>query len=397
MRTTFGIGFYCRSSKTDRKGKAPVEVGITLNGKRAFISLPRKEYPEEFRKLYTAKRNNPVREFCSAMEYNINTAMTELIRNGKPLTVSNIKEYVQTGGIKSYTIGNLFDDYLAYYKKRVGIDLTPGAYRKFELSKELFFAKSGMKEDDEVTALTNAVVLNYYAELKKSYKNASYASYMAKLKTLVKFGIDNGKITVNPFATVKVQRDKPIIQVLTEEELKVIKDAELPASLARVRDCFIFQAYSGLSYIDLEHLKKEDIQFFESEDVDSDGKRIGNQRVAYIRKNRIKSGVEYIAVLLPGAIEILEKYDYKLPVISNQKVNSYLHIIENQILIKKSLHSHLARHSYCNLLLNKYKVRAETVAKAMGHTTPKTTLRFYADISAETTIDEISQKFSVNF
>lgn len=388
MRTTFGICFYCRDSKKDKKGKSPIEVGLTLNGKRVFIALPRKESPEVFKKEYTARRNNNTKEFCTSIEHNINTAMTELVKHGKPLTVNNIKEYIQTGGIKSYTIGNLFDDYLNYYRKRVGVDITQGSFRKFELSKELFFSKSGMKEDDEATALTNAVILNYYAELKKSYKNASYVSYLAKLKTIVRFAIDNGKLSSNPFSTVRIHRDKPAIQVLSEKEIETIKNAELPASLERVRDCFLFQTYSGLSFIDLEHLQKEDIKFFEGENLD-------NQRIAYIRKNRIKSGVEYTAVLLPGAIEILEKYDYRLPVISNQKVNSYLHAIEGLIMINKSLHSHLARHSYCNLLLNKYKVRAETVAKAMGHTTPKTTLKFYADISSDTTITEISQKFVV--
>lgn len=157
----------------------------------------------------------------------------------------------------------------------------------------------------------------------------------------------------------------------------------------------VFGNNKVLSYIDLEHLTKEDIQFFESDNLDDSCKTIGGKRVAYIRKNRIKSGVEYISVLLPGAIEILEKYDYRLQVIANQKVNAYLHTIEGLISFKKSLHSHLARHTYCNLLLNKYKVRAETVAKAMGHTTPKTTLKFYADISAETTVTEISQKFAI--
>lgn len=387
MRTTFGISFYCRSSKVGKNGKAPIEIGITLNGKRTFIALPRKEEPEVFKKAFTSRRSSDIKEFTKAVETNVNMAMTELTRHGMPLTTSNIKEYIKSGGIKTYTIGNLFDDYLTYYKKRVGVDLTQGSYRKFELSKELFFEKSGMHPEDEATALTNLVILNYYAELKKTYKNASYASYMAKLKTVVRFAIDNGKLSVNPFSTVRVHRDKPVIQVLTETEIEQIKNADnLTPALERVRDCFLFQTYSGLSYIDLEHLKKEDIKFYDN----PDGKKI-----PYIRKNRIKSGVEYTAVLLPGAVEILEKYDYKLPVISNQKVNTSLHAIETAIMLNKSLHSHLARHSYCNLLLNKYKIRAETVAKAMGHTTPKTTLKFYADISSDTTITEISQKFVV--
>lgn len=90
-------------------------------------------------------------------------------------------------------------------------------------------------------------------------------------------------------------------------------------------------------------MTKEDIQFFESDNLDDSCKTIGGKRVAYIRKNRIKSGVEYISVLLPGAIEILEKYDYRLPVIANQIVNSFLHEIENLCGIKKSLHSVLRR------------------------------------------------------
>lgn len=379
MRATFGIGFYCRSSKANRKGQAPVEVGITLNGKRAFIATPRKETPASFRKAITARKNNDIKDYCAAVERNINNAVTALTKQGAAVTARTLKDYIVSGGVKTYTIGQLFDDYLRYYKKRVGVDLTYGAYRKFELSKELFFKLSGMKEEDEATALTNGVVLNYYAELKKVYKNSSYTSYMAKLKTLVKFGIDNGKLVVNPFSTVKIQRDKPNIEVLNEREIEMIKNAELPLSLARVRDCFLFQLCSGLSYIDLEHLRKEDIQ-------EKDG-------IYFIRKNRIKTGTEYVSVLLPNAYEILEKYDFHLPVISNQKINSYLHNIENLLFLDKKLHTHLARHTYAYLLLNKYGVRAETTARAMGHTSPKTTLKFYANISPDTTINEIGGNF----
>lgn len=378
MRTTFGICFYCRSSKAGKKGKAPIEVGLTLNGKRAFIALPRKEFPETFKKEISARKNNGTKEFCNAMEQNINNAVTELMKQGIPVTTHTIKEYVKSGGIKTYTLQNLFDDYLTYYRKRVGVDLTQGSYRKFELSKELFFAKSGLKPDDEITALTNITILNYYAELKKIYKNSSYVSYMAKLKTIVKFAIDNGKLTVNPFSTVKVQRDKPNIEVLSDSEIQAIKEVPLCPSLDRVRDCFLFQLYSGLSFIDLEHLREDDIQ--------------ENNGVYYIRKNRIKSGVEYVAVLLPDAKQLLEKYDYRLPVISNQKTNVYLHQIEKLIGLRKSLHSHAARHTYAHLLLNKFGIRAETTARAMGHTSPKTTLKFYANITADTTVEEIGLK-----
>ena len=39
-RTTATITFYCRESKVDRNGFAPIEAVITLNGKRSVISMP---------------------------------------------------------------------------------------------------------------------------------------------------------------------------------------------------------------------------------------------------------------------------------------------------------------------------------------------------------------------
>ena len=372
---TFNFQFYVRSSKANKSGYAPLEIAFTVNGKRRFVNLPYKCLPADFNRKRKPKE---LLDYIAAMRKRVNEILAEMASKGIPVTAKTLGDILKTGGFKTYTLGNLFNDYLTYYKKRVGVDLTHGAYRKFELSKELFFSKSGLTEQDEVTALTNIVVLNYCAELKKVYKNASYASYMAKLKTIVKFAIDNGKLTVNPFSTFKIQRDKPNIEVLSEKEINGIKIGDFGTSLNKVRDCFLFQLYSGLSFIDLEHLRKEDIQ--------------ENNGVYFIRKNRIKSGVEYTAVLLPGAIELLEKYDYCLPVISNQKTNIYLHQIERVLGLNKSLHSHIARHTYAYLLLNKLGVRAETTARALGHTSPKTTLRFYANISSETTVNEIGAK-----
>ena len=83
----------------------------------------------------------------------------------------------------------------------------------------------------------------------------------------------------------------------------------------------------------------------------------------------------------------------QLKVISNQKMNSYLHIIERQIGFKKSLHSHLARHTYCTMLLNK-GIRLETVSKAAGHKNTKITQQFYAHLEDKTVINEVSAAFN---
>lgn len=54
--TTLNVSFYCRPCKADKKGRAPVELSLIINGERAIITLPRKEYPEVFKKQMAMKK-----------------------------------------------------------------------------------------------------------------------------------------------------------------------------------------------------------------------------------------------------------------------------------------------------------------------------------------------------
>lgn len=42
----------------------------------------------------------------------------------------------------SYTVEDLFNEYYAILKKRVGVNLTKGVYRKYELNKEIFYKEA---------------------------------------------------------------------------------------------------------------------------------------------------------------------------------------------------------------------------------------------------------------
>ena len=48
-RSTANVSFYCRESKKNKDGLAPIEMVIILNTRRCFIQLPRKEYPSQFK------------------------------------------------------------------------------------------------------------------------------------------------------------------------------------------------------------------------------------------------------------------------------------------------------------------------------------------------------------
>jgi hypothetical protein len=53
----------------------------------------------------------------------------------------------------------------------------------------------------------------------------------------------------------------------------------------------------------------------------------------------VKTGVDFDVPILPQVTDILKKYDYKLPVLSNQKMNAYLKEIGDICGIEKPDHT----------------------------------------------------------
>lgn len=374
MRTTNSIQFYCRKSKENKNGESPLEMSICLNGERKFINLPIKFKPEEFNRK---RQPQTIQESLAIWRNKINSIINELMLNNIPLTATNIRTTIQTGGVKSYTVQNLFDDYLNILRKRIDKDLSSGVYRKYELVKEQFL--NYVNPNAEVTTITNNIIQNYYADLKQKYDDSTTAGYMRKLKTFIKFGMDNDKIKINPFQNIKITRPQKDIDFLTENEInKLASTSTGNTSLDKVKDCFIVMCGTGMAYSDIKQFHKDDLQ--------------SDHGTYYINKKREKTGVEYTSVVLPFAASVINKYDGRLPVISNQKFNAYLHTIEVILNIKKKLHTHLARHSYATLLLNK-GVKLETVSKTLCHSSTKMTTTYYAKYLPQTIVAEVAKAF----
>ena len=123
--TTLNVSFYCRPCKASKKGLAPIELSLIINGERAYITLPRKEYPETFKKSIGMKKTNPVKEYLEATRGRLNDIITEMMDEGIMLNTQTLSEYFRYGGVKRYTVQMLFDEYIGLLKNRVNVDLTP--------------------------------------------------------------------------------------------------------------------------------------------------------------------------------------------------------------------------------------------------------------------------------
>ena len=238
-----------------------------------------------------------------------------------------------------------------YGKIKKLADLTPANIRAFD---------RWLRDTGERTDVT---VWGYHKRIKK---------YTRILKL-------NEIIEQDPYELCKIPHGHSKMRTpLSEEELVKLRHVQLKDKLDRVRDLFIFAAYTGLSYVDVQRF-----------DFDTMAVRIG--RMYYINSTRLKTGTEFYTPILKPALHVLEKYDYKLPRITNQKANEYLHVIEVIVGFQKSLTFHLARHSFATLALA-HDVPIEDVAKMLGHTDIKTT-QIYCKV-LKTTIERHSVALS---
>lgn len=161
---------------------------------------------------------------------------------------------------------------------------------------------------------------------------------------------------------------------LTEEELTKIMIKKFPTKrLEQVRDVFLFSCFTGLAYIDVKRLSKDDIR------TSFDGN-------LWILTKRKKSDVAVTVPLMKIPQKILAKYegalpeDKILPVLSNQKMNAYLKEIADVCGITKNLTFHLARHTFATTVTLSKGISIETVSKMLGHTNIQTT-QIYARIT----------------
>ena len=197
--------------------------------------------------------------------------------------------------------------------------------------------------------------------------------FVQRFHSVLIYAKNSGLNFVDPFGSFKFSFDKVDRGYLNQDEIDLIYNKEFSsARLAQVRDMFIFSCYTGLSYIDLCNLTKEDIK------LAFDGK-------LWIMIKREKTGVDSNVPLLEIPKQILAKYEDKmkdgklLPVISNQKMNEYLGEIAAICQINKRITFHLARHTFATEICLTQGVPIESVSKMLGHTNIQTT-QIYARV-----------------
>ena len=355
------------SNDKDRKGLVQLEV--YHDGKRKWYGTGVKLLKKHWRPGAMAVGflgSTQVNERLMAMMGIATGYVNDLIRHGRPFDFSGMDHVLRTGSGDS-------GSFVAFMQERIDNrrDITDGTLRHHKVVLSAIGEFGRIFLFDDLTA-RNIRALDDWLRV-KGIKETTVYNYHKIIKSYVHEAIRYGMMDEgdNPYKLIRVKRGKAAERVtLTVDELDRLKTADIPdRKVSRVRDLFVFQCVTGLSYADMATL-----------DMGRSATDIGGGRML-INGRRVKTGEDYTVVLLPSAVEILDRYDWRLPIISNQKYNDYLKLATHYAGIRKTLTSHCGRHTFATIAINN-GVPVEVVSRILGHTSIKTT-QIYAKVLSE--------------
>jgi integrase/recombinase XerD len=386
---TFSIHFWLNTAKS-KDGFAPIYARVTVDGKRAEISLKcqTKVTYWDTKSKKTTLRTPEGKELNAYLDQ----VKAKLLLCYKQLTSDF--ELVTANSIKARFVGQdeehkTLMDLVTYHNENMAGVLRQGTLKNYYTTENYlkrFLVNKKKTRDIYLKHIKYSFIIDFEQYLRKgpSLQNANplnnngIMKHLERLRKLMNFAMDLEWLDKNPFARYKLKFNKHKKEFLSKEELQVFREAIIDdKGHQNVLDVFLFSCYTGLSYTDVKNLTEDNIV----KGID------GNY---WIFTQREKNEQPVKIPILDEAWNILKKYgSYAeknngklLPVYSNQKVNVYLKEIASDLDIHKNLTFHSARHTFATTVMLSNGVPIETVSKLLGHTKISTT-QIYARVLEE--------------
>jgi site-specific recombinase XerD len=384
MKQNYSLLFWLNTSRMQLE-KAAIYCRITVNGKRAELSVKRFIEPSKWIKTAgmvkgsseEARIINNQLDIIRTSIYRIYVEQTSL---GKFITSDLLKNEFLGNTQKEKTFLEAFKYHNDQMKELIGVDVVKSTHTKFETvyKKCSDFLKKRIKRSDVyLKELDYKFITDFEHYLKtEGIAHNTAMKYIRNVKKVINQTVLNGWLPRNPFAQFKCSTHAVIREILDEAELSALYSKEFKQErLEEVRDVFLFCCFTGYAFIDVFKLKQTDV----AKGIDGD---------CWIFTRRTKTNTVSNVPLLPQAEEIVNKYkDHPkcvqsgklLPVNSNQKMNAYLKEIATLCNINKELTMHIARHTFATTVTLSNGVPIESVSKMLGHKKLATT-QIYAKV-----------------
>ncbi len=354
----------------DRKGQASakktgvVDLRISQGKVRKYISTGIQLFPKEWTNGSVVSRKDwkEVNDQLQVLKKKCSEIITKMMD----------EENLDLNAVPSLLKGKLAQQqtFIAYVKelgKKRFVKVASGTKEHYLL---FFRFLEDWKGIVSFADITEKNVMSMDEELSsRGLKECTRWNYHKLLKSFVTRAVEDGLVAKNPYTRLDIKRgnESGLTRFLTPAEFHQLERSIIPTeSLRKVRDLFVFQTYTMMAYSDLAAF-----------DFDKCVK-VGKETV--YKAKRIKTGEDFTIVIMKPAMNILKRYDYKLPIISNVKYNLYLKAAVRFAKIEKPVTTHWARHTGATLLLNEGDVPMHIVQHILGHASIRETERTYAKV-----------------
>ena len=298
---------------------------------------------------------------------------------GLAYTAEQLVREWQGGGQPKTTLLQAWALFVEARRPLVGLSLSPGKLAQ-DVARgahlEAFLRSQrlpGVLPDDFGPGLADDLLLYLRARCQHSQNYA--AKIMQTVKQVLRYCVRRKYATRHPLDGYVLRfAPAPPAKFLTADELtRLQRFGFSSAPLRAAADCFLFQCYTGLAYVDLARFRR------------GEHTRLGPDGRPWLYMNRSKtqhsSAQEATVPLLPEALALLAYYGESLPVPTNQVYNRYLKEIAAVLGFDNlGLTSHVGRKTAgAQFLAAGFSL--EAVSKMLGHSNVLITQRLYVQVT----------------
>ena len=297
---------------------------------------------------------------------------------------------------------HFFDTYNQFLEYNKKMNSWAGAtLKKYETLEKILLEFEQVKKYTLTFSKINDIFLSEFTDFcytNRGHNTNTFRRNLGLFKTFMNWSFTR-KFTYNS-SYMSFQKPKAIIPKmfsLSLDEVKSIFLAEIESEkLVKIRDTFVLQCLTGLRYNELPRINKATIK----------GSSL------HLKETKDLTKQERIIPLAEIALNIIKKYDYNIPAISNQKYNDYIkdvvaiaginYEVEVPIIrgkkqefvkvnIADKISSHSARSSFITNMKNK-GIPDKTIMSMTGHRDLKTFLTYYR-VNDVSTYDAVQKVF----
>ncbi|MEH0157347.1 site-specific integrase [Limibacter armeniacum] len=387
------ISFWKRASEGKHAGdNFHISCRISIGNKRSEIStgisVKGEDWDQDKKKV---KKSEPLHTSYNQqllmMEAQLFEIHQEQLRRGKTVTPALISKIYRKGTEEPLKMIDAYDQLIEY---KINIE----QLRKSTLKKYYTFRRvlvRYLEEQEYPSMLALEVVpahglriFTWYAKQSTHESLFNSKLFVRSISAALRLAAQNGHIPFNPLSDLRFPtvKGKKTVDALSKEELKLIEDYHPKTEdIRRVRDLFLFQCYTGLSYEALARFEYDEHVHLE-------------EGIEYIIMTRAKTERDFVVPLFHPAKTILLRWGKRLPPASNRPSKHKIYHNTNynrklkELAIDCSIEpqrmtTHMGRRTFATRMLNDKGVSLEVVAEMLGHADTRITQSHYAKVTIE--------------